>query len=161
MPKPKKEVTKPKKPRAGFIAIVGKPNVGKSSIINAFVGEKVSIVTPKSQTTRDNAIGILTHAGDNPYQMIFIDTPGIHEPKSKLGNYMAHSVNTAAKDADVVLVVLDAMKGISEVQVKLIEGFLQKKSSVYVAVNKIDLAGYEKTYPFFHTVIKYSEVLLN
>ena len=71
--------------KSGFISILGRPNVGKSSLMNALIGEKVSIVSPKAQTTRDKINGILT---TDEYQMIFIDTPGVHKPKNKLGKYM-------------------------------------------------------------------------
>jgi len=130
--------------KSGFISIVGKPNVGKSSIMNALVGEKVSIVTPKSQTTRDKIIGILT---ENNYQMIFVDTPGMHEDKTELSRHMNKQVQQAARDSDVVMVVLDATKPVSDTMYSSIERFLGRNYPVYVVINKIDLAGFEKTYP--------------
>ncbi|MCL2798583.1 MAG: 50S ribosome-binding GTPase, partial [Firmicutes bacterium] len=91
--------------KSGFIAVLGRPNVGKSSLINALVGEKVSIVSPKPQTTRDRAFGILTTP---EFQMVFIDTPGVHLPKTMLGKYMNKAAGSAASDADATLIVLDA-----------------------------------------------------
>ena len=139
--------------RSGFITIVGKPNVGKSSLMNAFVGEKVSIVTPKSQTTRDKVLGILT---ENNYQMIFIDTPGIHEPKTELGKYMNRAVSNAGLDADAVLVVLDATKPLTAPLISIIERFLTKSSPVYVAINKLDLAGFGGMYPMLQKLASYT-----
>ena len=135
------------KTKSGFISIVGKPNVGKSSLLNALIGQKVCIVTPKAQTTRDKVLGILTE--DN-YQMVFIDTPGIHEPKTELGKYMSKAVSTAAKDSDIVLVVLDASKPITNNALAMLEGFLKKGFSVYVALNKIDLVGFGGVYPLLN-----------
>jgi len=133
--------------KSGFISIVGKPNVGKSSLLNALIGQKVCIVTPKPQTTRDRILGILTE--DN-YQMVFIDTPGIHEPKTELGKYMKKAISSAAKDSDVVLVVLDASKPITGATLNMLEGFLDKKFRVYVALNKIDLVGFDGVYPILN-----------
>jgi len=130
--------------KSGFISIVGKPNVGKSSLLNALIGQKVCIVSPKPQTTRDKILGILT---ENNYQMVFIDTPGIHEPKTELGKFMKKAINTAAKDSDIVLVVLDASKGVTGANVAMLEGFLSKGMRVYVALNKIDLVGFNGVYP--------------
>ena len=84
--------------KSGFVSIIGKPNVGKSSLINALVGQKVSIVSPKAQTTRDRILGILT---ENDYQMVFVDTPGIHEAKSKLGEYMEKCVKSSDRKSVV------------------------------------------------------------
>jgi len=133
-----------KNSKSGFISIVGKPNVGKSSLLNALVGEKVCIVTPKAQTTRDKVLGILT---ENNYQMVFIDTPGMHEPKTQLGKYMNKAVQTAAKDSDVVLFMLDAAKPVTGATLAAIEGFLAKRAVLYVAVNKLDLVGFNGVYP--------------
>ncbi|MCL2061794.1 MAG: GTPase Era [Firmicutes bacterium] len=130
--------------KSGFISILGKPNVGKSSLMNALMGEKVSIVSPKSQTTRDSQTGIYT---SRSAQMIFIDTPGVHVPKTALGKYMCKAVDAAAKDADAVVIVLDATKRLTESDTAFIEKQCARPAPVYVAVNKTDLAGFETTYP--------------
>ncbi|MSP11595.1 MAG: GTPase Era [Chloroflexi bacterium] len=93
--------------RAGFVAVIGQPNVGKSTLINGYVGEKISIVSPKPQTTRRQALGILTK--DN-VQIIFVDTPGIHKPKTELGRYMVSVATHAIPDADLVLFVVDVSR---------------------------------------------------
>ena len=85
--------------KSGFISILGKPNVGKSSLMNALIGEKVSIVSPKAQTTRDRINGILT---TDEYQMIFVDTPGVHKPKNRLGEYMEKRVRTSTDGVDAI-----------------------------------------------------------
>lgn len=91
--------------RSGFVAVVGRPNVGKSSLMNAYLGEKIAIVSPKPQTTRHSQLGILTEPG---YQLIFIDTPGLHEPRNPLGQYMVETAARAILDADAILFIVDA-----------------------------------------------------
>lgn len=131
--------------KAGFIAILGRPNVGKSSLINALVGEKVSIVSPKAQTTRDRILGILT--GED-YQMVFVDTPGVHQPKSKLGEYMSGAVSSSVKNADAVVIVLDASKPYTGRDESFILKHLTPSSPpLYLAVNKTDLGGFGVVYP--------------
>ena len=130
--------------KSGFIAILGKPNVGKSSLMNRLIGEKVSIVSPKAQTTRDKILGIVT---TDEYQMIFVDTPGVHVPKTQLGEYMSRAATVAAGDVDAIVIVLDASKGVGESDIAFIEKHLRKKIPLFVAVNKTDLAGFEKVYP--------------
>jgi GTP-binding protein Era len=93
--------------RAGFVAVVGKPNVGKSTLVNHFVGRKVSIVSPRPQTTRRRILGILNRPDA---QIVFVDTPGIHKPKYKLGERMVEAAVGALPDADLILFVVDASK---------------------------------------------------
>ena len=90
--------------KTGFIAIVGRPNVGKSTILNAILGEKVAIVSNKPQTTRNRIIGIHTK-GES--QFVFLDTPGIHSPKNRLGDYMVKAANSTMQDADAVVLVVE------------------------------------------------------
>ena len=127
------------------VAVVGRPNAGKSSIVNAIVGEKVSIVSPKPQTTRDRITGICT---EGARQIVFLDTPGMFKPRTKLDEHMDKSIKSSlGGDADVVLVVLDSTKGITEADEKLIVERLKTRAPLYVAVNKTDLKGYEGIYP--------------
>ena len=90
--------------RSGFVAILGRPNVGKSSIMNRFVGEKVAIVSQKAQTTRSRILGVSTRENT---QIVFVDTPGIHKPRTKLGEYMVKAADDAREGVDAVLVVVD------------------------------------------------------
>ena len=86
--------------RSGFISLIGRPNVGKSTLMNSLIGEKIAIISSKPQTTRNKIQSILT---EDDFQAIFIDTPGIHKPKSKLGNYMVKSAETTLNEVDIVL----------------------------------------------------------
>lgn len=130
--------------KCGFIAIVGKPNTGKSSLLNRLVGEKISIVSPKAQTTRDKITGILTEDG---YQMIFVDTPGYHKPRNELGNYMEREIKNASQGVDAILVVLDASKRLGDNDLRFIEEQQNYGCPVFVAINKADLSDYEKVFP--------------
>lgn len=130
--------------KSGYIAILGKPNVGKSSLMNAIVGEKVSIVSPKAQTTRDKILGILT---TSEVQMIFVDTPGVHAAKNQLGEYMSMAVKSAASDVDAIVIVLDATKMVSDSELEFIEQYLKKHLPLFLVINKTDLVSYDKIYP--------------
>ena len=122
--------------KAGFIAVVGRPNVGKSTLINKLVSEKVAIVSDKAGTTRDNIKGILNF-NDNQY--IFIDTPGIHKAKHLLGEYMTNSAIRVLKDVDVILFVLDGSQEISTGDQFVMEKVKEaKKTPRILVVNKID-----------------------
>ena len=128
--------------KSGFIALIGRPNAGKSSIVNRLVGEKVSIVSPKPQTTRDKIMGYVS--GDD-FQMIFMDTPGIHAPKNKLDDYMQKCVRQASDDGDGILVIIDASKGLSRWEIEIIQNSLGN-APVFVAINKIDLVKKEDVF---------------
>ena len=122
--------------RTGFIAIVGRPNVGKSTLLNTMLGEKVAIVSSKPQTTRNRIIGIHTKGED---QFVFLDTPGIFRPKNTLGSFMVKTANSTMQDADAVILVTDTGKNITEVEKNVIEYSKKTGTPVVLALNKIDL----------------------
>ena len=123
--------------KAGFIAVVGRPNVGKSTLINKLVAEKVAIVSDKAGTTRDNIKGILNVKDD---QYIFIDTPGIHKPKHLLGEYMTNIAVKILRDVDVILFLVDASKPIGTGDQFVMERILENsKKPRILLVNKVDL----------------------
>ena len=123
------------KEKSAFIAIVGRPNVGKSSILNKMLGEKIAIVSSKPQTTRTRIMGVLT---EGETQLVFIDTPGIHKPRTELGKYMVRSVNESVSGVDACLLVTEACKDITDTEIKLIEKFKQMNVPAVLAINKID-----------------------
>ena len=123
--------------KTGFIAIVGRPNVGKSTLLNAILGEKVAIVSNKPQTTRNRVVGIHTKGDD---QFVFIDTPGIFSPRNALGDYMVNSANTTMQDADAVVLVVEAGRPIGDVENKVIEYLETADVPAVLAINKVDLS---------------------
>ncbi len=120
--------------KSGFVALMGSPNVGKSTLLNVLVGQKIAIVTKKPQTTRNRITGIFTGEG---YQLVFIDTPGIHKPQNKLGEFMVKTATTAAKDVDVVLFLVDVKTGARERDMEILQS-LPKDVPMIIAINKID-----------------------
>ncbi len=120
---------------SGFVAIIGRPNVGKSTMINRLVGEKVSIVSPKPQTTRNRILGIVR---DEQSQVIFVDTPGIHKPKTKLGEYMEKIIQDAVQGIDILCILIDASKPRPEDQI-LAENFQDIRVPKFLLINKTDL----------------------
>ena len=121
--------------KSGFVTIVGRPNVGKSTLLNEIMGEKLSIVSNKPQTTRNNIQTILT--GDN-HQLVFVDTPGIHKPKHKLGEYMVNSAKDSIKEVDLVLFLINPDEEIGRGDKFIIETLKNQKAPVFLVVNKID-----------------------
>ena len=140
--------------KSGFVAVIGKPNVGKSSLVNALVGEKVSITSPKAQTTRNRIFGIKN--GDD-YQIVFVDTPGVQHTKSKLGEYMTQATDGATTDVDAIVIVLDALR-VNQEDFKIIEKYKKVKCPVFVVVNKIETTNFEKMYPVLDKLNKYDFV---
>ncbi len=119
-----------------FIAITGRPNVGKSSLTNFLVGEKISIVSEKPQTTRNRINGVLTKNGT---QFVFIDTPGFLKPKTKLAEHMVKAVRKSVDDVDCAILMADVTKKISAVEQELVRSFAEKGTEVVLILNKIDL----------------------
>lgn len=124
--------------RAGYVALVGLPNVGKSTLLNALIGEKLSAVTPRAQTTRERVLGIYTGADE---QIVFVDTPGLLEPRYLLQRSMAEAALAAVAEADVVLLLLDGTRaGANRVPVEALERLKSRREVLRVAINKIDAA---------------------
>ena len=121
--------------KSAFIAIVGRPNVGKSSLLNRMLGTKVAIVSSKPQTTRTKITGILT---ENDTQLVFVDTPGMHKPKNSLGKYMVRSISESVGGVDCCMLVVEADKEAGSTELKLIEKFKEMDMPVILAINKID-----------------------
>ncbi len=121
--------------KSAFIAIVGRPNVGKSSILNRILGQKITIVSSKPQTTRTRIMGVLT---EGETQLVFIDTPGIHKPRTELGKYMVRSIDESVAGVDACLLVTEACRNITDTELKLMEKFETMGVPAILAINKID-----------------------
>ena len=126
--------------RSGFVTIVGRPNVGKSTLMNALVGEKVAIVSNRPQTTRNRIMGVMTRPD---WQIVFLDTPGIHTPRTRLGEYMMQSVKDAMDGMDGALVLVDATQ-VGAHDRSIVADMAQRKVPKILALNKIDLLPKEK-----------------
>ena len=136
--------------RTGFIAIVGRPNVGKSTLMNSILGEKVAIVSSKPQTTRNRITGIHTKGED---QFVFLDTPGMHSPKNTLGEYMVKAADSTMRDADAVVLVVDTGKDISTVEENVMAYLKKSGIPALLALNKIDMYRREQ---IAETIAKYA-----
>ena len=122
--------------RSGYVAVIGRANAGKSTLINVLVGEKVSIVSPKPQTTRDRILGVLT---EDDYQIVFVDTPGIYKARNALTDMMMRTVDMSAKSVDYILFVLDGHEGVKEEDFELIRKYKDLGIPMAVAYTKIDI----------------------
>lgn len=122
--------------RSGFVAVIGRANAGKSTLINVLVGEKVSIVSPKPQTTRDRILGVLT---EEDYQIVFVDTPGIYKARNALTDMMMRTTDTSAKSVDFILFVLDGHEGVKDEDFELIKKYKALNIPMAVAYTKIDI----------------------
>jgi GTP-binding protein Era len=137
--------------RSGFVGVVGHPNVGKSTMVNWFVGSKVAIVSPRPQTTRQRILGILTR---QDAQVVFVDTPGFHQPEHALGRYMLEVLKTAMEEADVLLVVIDACRGLNREDQQIFERVRRMKRPAIVAINKVDLVKKPRLLPLIEACAK-------
>ena len=122
--------------RAGFVAVIGAPNAGKSTLVNGLVGQKVAIVSPKAQTTRSRLMGI---AIEGATQILLVDTPGIFEPRRRLDRAMIAAAWTGAKDADLVLLLIDVAAGMTLEVERIIGSLVEREHPLFLALNKIDL----------------------
>lgn len=122
---------------SGFVTIIGSPNVGKSTLMNRFVGQKVSIVSQRAQTTRNRIMGVVSRKG---YQMVFLDTPGVTLPKNKLGEYMVKVAYDSLNEVEAILFMADAVNGIREKDEAIIEKLRTARAPVIAAINKADAA---------------------
>ncbi|MBI3786248.1 MAG: GTPase Era [Deltaproteobacteria bacterium] len=130
--------------RSGFVAIVGRPNVGKSTLLNRLLGQKVAIVTPKPQTTRGRILGILTRPDA---QVIFVDTPGLHKARSRINQHMVRAAEAAIEEADVILFLVDATTGLSAADRAIAADLGARSRQLCVVLNKIDKTARAKLLP--------------
>lgn len=145
--------------KSGFISIIGRPNVGKSTLMNKLIGEKIAIMSNKPQTTRNRVQSILTK--DN-YQAIFIDTPGIHTPQNKLGEYMVKSAQTTMNEVDILFYIVEAETKIGKTDSEIIERLKGVKTPIFLCINKIDSVSKEelaKTISLYSSKMEFQEVI--
>jgi GTP-binding protein Era len=137
--------------RSGFVAIIGRPNAGKSTLLNRLVGQKIAIVTSKPQTTRNRIQGIVTQKRG---QIVFIDTPGLHDPDSALGRQMMHEVAAAVEGIDVLLLIVDAGRVLPHTDQTLLEKAKRFRGKTILALNKVDVLPKPKLLPLIDTFSK-------
>ena len=130
--------------KSGFVAVVGRPNVGKSTLLNQIIGQKIAIVSDTPQTTRNRILGILTLPDA---QILFLDTPGIHKPQHKLGEYMVNSARSALREVDLILFVSDVTESVGPGERFIIDMLKQEQTPVILVLNKVDLVAKDKLLP--------------
>ena len=129
--------------KSGFVAVVGRPNVGKSTLVNTMVGEKIAIVSDRPQTTRNRLLGVMSGEG---YQMVFVDTPGIHKPRTQLGSYMMQAVKSGLEGIDALLMMVD-VTAVGPQDRKIAEDMAKKGVPAILLLNKCDLIDNERVLP--------------
>ena len=137
--------------KSGYVSIIGEPNVGKSTFLNATMGEKIAIVTPKPQTTRNQVRGVVT---TDTYQIIFLDTPGILDPKYRLHDWMVKTAYAAAEDADLILYLVDVNQRKTQIELQILERISKIGLRTILVINKIDLIPKDSLLPLIQ---KYSQ----
>lgn len=145
--------------KSGFIAIIGRPNVGKSTFMNRVIGQKVAIMSDKAQTTRNKIQGVLT---EEDFQIIFIDTPGIHKPKHRLGDFMVKMAESTLNEVDAIMFMIDAKEGYGRGDQYIIDRLQKVKKPVFLIINKIDLVHPDELLPlidFYQKKYKFEEVI--
>ena len=145
--------------KSGFIAIIGKPNAGKSTLLNSLLNEKIAITTSKAQTTRNAILGILN---SEDYQIVFIDTPGIHDAKTALGSYMNKEAMSQVEGVDIIYYIVDANKGIQKKDKEILDRLFKYEIPIFLLVNKIDEISSDqliKRLAFASENYKFSEII--
>lgn len=130
--------------KSGFVAIIGRPNVGKSTFMNRVIGQKIAIMSDKPQTTRNKIQGVLT---ESDAQLIFIDTPGIHKPKHRLGDFMVKIAENTLNEVDAILFMINAKEGYGKGDQYILDRLQEVKRPVYLIINKIDLIHPDDLFP--------------
>ena len=144
--------------KSGFVAIVGRPNVGKSTLLNQMIGEKIAIMSPKAQTTRNKIQGIYT---TDEGQIVFIDTPGIHKPQNGLGDFMMKTANSALHEADMIWFVVNADEPRGGGDDYIINRLKDVETPVYLVINKVDLVQPQEVLPMiadYQAQIDFAEI---
>ncbi|TZE81857.1 GTPase Era [Calorimonas adulescens] len=146
--------------KAGFVSIIGRPNVGKSTLMNCLVGEKVSIISSKPQTTRNRIMGIMN---GSEYQVVFLDTPGIHKPKHKLGEYMVETAFSSLNDSDLIIYIVEPGSIIGPGDSMITNKLKEILVPLLLCINKIDIADKEQvhlTEELYKSQLPHSEIIL-
>ncbi|QNU65662.1 GTPase Era [Ruminiclostridium herbifermentans] len=139
--------------KSGFISVIGKPNVGKSTLLNALTGEKIAIMSNKPQTTRNTIRAVIT---SDEYQLVLIDTPGIHRPKTKLGEYMVNVASETIKEVDLIFFLAEATTSPESLDISIIEQLKKVKTPVLLILNKVDIVEKEK---LLALIARYNELM--
>ncbi|KRQ86646.1 GTPase Era [Caloramator mitchellensis] len=145
--------------KSGFVTIIGRPNVGKSTLLNHFLGEKISIISNKPQTTRNKIQAILTR---DTYQVVFLDTPGIHKPKTRLGEYMVKIAKETLNEVDAVLFLINPSEKVNEGDLHIIKQLENVKTPIILVINKVDTVSKEilaKTIENYSKVFNFKEIV--